>query len=91
MGWEVFLKSHNDAFILTAAWAVPDKGHGMYDQEPCMSAVALQFDWTRKAYSSTPVSDLPDWLKPGLLPQIERMIGCKESKAPPQTGTMFLA
>lgn len=82
--------SHNDAFILTAAWAVPDKAHGMYDQKPCMSAVALQFDWTRKAYSSTPVSDLPDWLKPGLLPQIKRMIGCKESKVPPQTGTMFL-
>jgi len=86
--------SHNDSFILTAAWAVPDKTLGQYEPRPCMSAVALQFDWMRKTYPSTPVNDLPDWLKPGLLSrlidQIERVIGRKESKAPPRTGTMFL-
>ena len=86
--------SHNDSFILTAAWAVPDNARGMYEPDPCMSAVALQFDWTRKMYPSIPDSDLPDWLKLGLLArvidQVDSVIGSKTKIEPASTGTLFL-
>ena len=86
--------SSNDSFILTAAWAVPEDMVTLDDPEPCMSAVALQFDYTCQIHPLPPVSDVPDWLKPGLLERmtdkLDRAIGHKESKAPPRTGTIFL-
>lgn len=86
--------SSNDSFILTAAWAVPENLHTLDGPEPCMSAVALQFDYTRHPHPMPPANDVPDWLKPGLLGRmidsLDHALGREENNTPPRTGTMFL-
>jgi len=86
--------SSNDSFTLTTAWAVPDDMRTLDGTEPCMSGLALQFDYTCQAQPLMPASEVPDWLKPGLLgrmiDKLDRAVGREESKAPPRTGTMFL-
>lgn len=94
LSWKLGLVPNLPPFVLAALWAVPDNMHTMDGAEPCMSAVALQFDYACQTYPLPRVGDVPDWLKPGLLERaidkLDHALGHKNTEATPCAGTVFL-
>lgn len=94
LSWKLGLVPNLPAFVLVALWAVPDNMNTLGGPESCMSAVALQFDYTCQTPPLLPVGDVPDWLKPGMLERaidkLDHVLGHKKTETTPRAGTIFL-